>query len=172
MASTVSFHSDSFIARINTIFPFMVDWKRDRKVNNSSLGEILRTKMNLISWCIILQLPLGYRTCSGGVSWKRSSSFLDRRKRFTKCFICYFFVLFLWKVVNSLFDKWTRLFFYYATTQVKSTVDENKAKCYILYFLGQEQLELQDKKAFYRPFKKVDITFNCSRVFSVLTLIY
>ena len=35
MASTVSFHSDSFIAKIDVIFPFMVAWKRVRKVDKS-----------------------------------------------------------------------------------------------------------------------------------------
>ena len=35
MASTVSFHSDSFIAKTDVIFPFMVAWKRVRKVDKS-----------------------------------------------------------------------------------------------------------------------------------------
>ena len=30
-------HSDSFVARINVIFPFVVAWKRARKVDNESL---------------------------------------------------------------------------------------------------------------------------------------
>ena len=35
MASTVSFHFDSFIAKIDAIFPFLVAWKRARKVDES-----------------------------------------------------------------------------------------------------------------------------------------
>ena len=30
-------HSDSFVARIDVIFPFVVAWKRARKVDNESL---------------------------------------------------------------------------------------------------------------------------------------
>ena len=42
MASTVSFHSDSFIARIDVIFPFVVAWKRVSKVDNGSLEAARR----------------------------------------------------------------------------------------------------------------------------------
>ena len=35
MASMVSFHSDSFIAKTDVIVPFMVAWKRVRKVDKS-----------------------------------------------------------------------------------------------------------------------------------------
>ena len=37
MASTFSFHFDSFIARIDEIFLFVVAWERARKVDNESL---------------------------------------------------------------------------------------------------------------------------------------
>ena len=37
MELTVSFHSDSFMDRIDVIFPFVVAWKRARKVDSESL---------------------------------------------------------------------------------------------------------------------------------------
>ena len=43
-----------------------------------------------------------------------------------------FFGLSLWKVVNSLFDSGQHFICDYAATQVKSAVEETKAKCYIL----------------------------------------
>ena len=48
MASTVFLHFDSFMVKTDIIFPFVVAWKRARKVDKESLGEILETKTRLI----------------------------------------------------------------------------------------------------------------------------
>ena len=40
--------------------------------------------------------------------------------------------------MNSLFDSGQDYIRDYAAMQIKSAVDENKAKCYVLFLFGQE----------------------------------
>ena len=73
MVSTVSFHFDSFIAKIDAIFPFLVAWKRARKVDES----LERPRERLIFWRLFSRLPFGWRTCECMVA----SSHFPRSRR-------------------------------------------------------------------------------------------
>ena len=83
MASTVSFHSDSFMARIDVSFPFVVAWKRARKVDNESLEVAY-----ILAPFFAATIRLAYMQCS--VRDTPLSSFLGEFSGLRNYFACYF----------------------------------------------------------------------------------
>lgn len=83
--------SDSFMARIDVIFPFGIAWKRARTVDNESLGGILGTKTRLINLRLFSRKPV----CNKLQVVLRLFSYLDERKLEMRRFLrkCLQFIL-------------------------------------------------------------------------------
>ena len=126
IVSRDSLHSYSFMTRMDPSFQLVVAWRQARKVASLWKNSWNQKEANILA--PFFAASIHSRQLKVFFLWK------------TVCkitFLAVLLVLFLWKVVNSLFEIGQGYISDFVAVQVKSSVKENRAYSLIYSFLDK-----------------------------------